>query len=143
MSIDPLVPANLGAFPARRIVPAASLRLNRIDPRWVLFRSLRKAVKLFHRGRPNFPATNDAPIPLADNPKMVLFGDWASGLPHALKNAREMWNSHLQPAIHSGRELHAVHLGDTYYAGLNCDYRTRAATWPVLCSPSFSWCLLS
>lgn len=130
LSIDPLVPGNVGAFPSAADRARGHFTLNGIDPRWLLF-IYAKAVKLFHRGRPNFPATNDAPIPLADNPKMVLFGDWASGIPHAVRNAREMWNSHLYPDINNGRELHAIHLGDTYYAGLNCDYRTRAANWPV------------
>jgi len=112
---DPLVSENLGRWPTDEDRARGHFQLNWRDPRWCHYVKA-KAIKL-RRGPAPFPTNNDAPIPLADNAKVVLFGDWASGIPKARQVATEIWHSHLRPAPHPDQQLHAIHLGDTYYAG--------------------------
>jgi len=74
---------------------------------------------------------------------MILVGDWGSGIPKAIKVSREIWK-HLQPYL-GARELHVVHLGDVYYAGLPSEYqRNFLPHWPVPNGSENdvgSWCL--
>jgi calcineurin-like phosphoesterase family protein len=104
-------------------------QLNMGDWRWL---NLAKA-KWIRRRRGPFPFVENTrgATPLGDNARVVLFGDWASGIPHAQKLAKTIWESYLQPVVGT-RPLHAIHLGDAYYVGLTSDYQERFDPyWPV------------
>lgn len=77
---------------------------------------------------------NNKPAPthvLADRCRLVMVGDWGSGLPRAQKVAREM-RKYVEESIKDDVECHVVHLGDVYYSGWEYEYRKRFLRyWPV------------
>jgi hypothetical protein len=75
------------------------------------------------------------PVPaehtIADDARVVVVGDWGSGLPRALDVAKLMAEE-VADALANGRQAHVIHLGDTYYSGDPVEYRRRVlAPWPV------------
>ncbi len=99
------------------------------DPRWVsslVAMGWRKLAK-----RKPFPPRPAQPHSLADDARIVVVGDWASGNRSCRRVAKEM-RTYIDDAISEGRECHIVHLGDTYYAGWGREYRENfLAHWPV------------
>lgn len=89
---------------------------------------------------------NDTPaqVALGERARLVVVGDWGSGLPRAQLVADQM-RVHLEAAEREGVEAHAVHLGDVYYSGLPREYEHRfLAPWPVHPGEQDrfrSWCL--
>jgi hypothetical protein len=67
---------------------------------------------------------------LAENAKVFVVGDWATGLPQARNVAARMREQ--LAAVPPGIECHVIHLGDTYYSGLQDECRRRFLDlWPV------------
>lgn len=76
-------------------------------------------------------STRPALSTLAARTRLVMVGDWASGLPRAINVAKQMRDV-LEEGIRSGIEQHAIHLGDTYYSGWPSEYERRFLPyWPV------------
>ena len=99
------------------------------DVRWVssLFAM---GVRRFRKRHP-FPARPAEPLRIGDRARLVLVGDWGSGIPRARKVADQM-RKVLDEGIRSNREQHVVHLGDVYYSGWEYEYRDRFLKhWPV------------
>jgi 3',5'-cyclic AMP phosphodiesterase CpdA len=95
------------------------------DPRWIEC-ELARGMRLFE-DRPPFPAT-PAEAELADDARVVLVGDWGTGLPAAEAVGRIMGRE-LEAA--AGRDRHLIHLGDVYYAGWREEYLDHfLAYWP-------------
>jgi hypothetical protein len=70
---------------------------------------------------------------ISDNARIVLVGDWGTGLNRARAVAKFM-GEEIAEALANGREVHVVHLGDVYYSGLpeECDRHVLApGLWPV------------
>jgi hypothetical protein len=83
------------------------------------------------RGRHDFPAKPADSVTIGNQARLVIVGDWGSGIPRARKVADEM-RKVLDEGLAAGREQHAVHLGDVYYSGWESEYRDRfLAYWPV------------
>lgn len=85
------------------------------------------------RGKYDFkkqPST-EAPRQLEDNVRILLVGDWATGLPRAQNVAKEM-RKVLEEGIATNRQQLVIHLGDTYYSGWKPEYEKRLLKyWPV------------
>jgi hypothetical protein len=100
-------------------------------------------VRKFKKRRP-FPVEAPPPTRLSENARIVLVGDWGSGVPRAQKVAAQMGVSIAQ-AREQGRECHVIHLGDVYYSGFEYEYRNRFLDyWPVKEGEADrigSWCL--
>jgi hypothetical protein len=80
-------------------------------------------------GRREFKVSPADPVLIANDARVVLMGDWASGLPRARKLAARVREELDQAA---GRECHVIHLGDTYYSGWPEEYNERFLPyWPV------------
>jgi hypothetical protein len=97
------------------------------------------------RGRHVFPRDAAPPFPIGNQDRVLLVGDWGSGIPRAQQVATAMRSS-LEQAVREGRRCHVIHLGDTYYTGTEREYRLRfLAHWPVYPTDSLadtsSWCL--
>jgi Calcineurin-like phosphoesterase len=81
-------------------------------------------------------AFNPLPAPtheIADDARVVVVGDWGSGLPRAKAVAGFMAEEVAEARAH-GREAHVVHLGDVYYSGTRDEYRRNVLAdgmWPV------------
>jgi hypothetical protein len=96
------------------------------DPRWVC-----SAVAMAWRdvhGRAEFV---DAPpiVQLENDARILLVGDWGSGLPRAQKVAARM----VEELANGGRaQPHVIHLGDVYCSGSKREYERRFLKyWPV------------
>lgn len=82
-------------------------------------------------GRSEFPQGRAPDVPLAENARIVVVGDWGTGLPGAQAVGREM-EKQLREGKRAGREVHALHLGDVYYSGWKEEYESRFMPyWPV------------
>ena len=81
---------------------------------------------------------------VADRVRLVVVGDWGSGIPRAQKVANEMRKS-VTEARGAGLPVHVVHLGDVYYSGWGFEYEKRFLPfWPVApneAETTGSWCL--
>lgn len=113
------------------------------DIRWVGSK-FAEAIRLF-RGK-HALGENPARVKMNDRVRLVMVGDWGTGLPRAQKVARQM-RQILEEGQAAAVEQHVVHLGDVYYSGWEKEYRKRFLAdgmWPVRLSEEdtfFSWCL--
>jgi hypothetical protein len=109
------------------------------DPLWIETKISEGLAMLEHR--PPFPSSPAPPMPLPEDARVIVVGDWGSGLPGASAVAQQM-AEHLEPA--RGRDQHVIHLGDVYYSGWREEYETRFLPhWPVKAGDSevLSWAL--
>ncbi len=113
------------------------------DVGWVASVGLAKALQMF-RDRHPFNSRPAAPVQLADRARLVIVGDWGSGLPRAQQVAQHMRGA-IDDGIADGRQVHAIHLGDVYYSGFAREYRDRFLRyWPVRedeANTVYSWSL--
>jgi hypothetical protein len=88
--------------------------------------ALRKA-----EGRREFNENPAPPVTVADRVRLVIVGDWGTGVPRAQQVA-EQAAAVLDEGRRAGLEQHLVHLGDVYYSGWADEYRKRCLNyWPV------------
>jgi hypothetical protein len=74
--------------------------------------------------------TKPATVGLGETAIVFVVGDWATGLPQA-RNVAARIREQLQ-RVPSGVDVHVIHLGDTYYSGLEDEVRRRFLDlWPV------------
>lgn len=98
------------------------------DPEWVSS-ALAAGLRLF-RGRHEF-VDHGPVVPIADQARVVMVGDWGSGIPRAQKIAQNMRQVMLD-GLTANREVHVIHLGDVYYSGWRREYEKRFLPfWPV------------
>jgi hypothetical protein len=75
-------------------------------------------------------STSPPEVKLADNAKVIILGDWATALPQARNVAARIRTELAQASPEF--EYHVIHLGDTYYSGLEDECRRRFLDqWPV------------
>jgi calcineurin-like phosphoesterase family protein len=99
------------------------------DIGWVRSK-LAEGIRLF-RKRHAFNTNPARPVNFGKNARLVVVGDWGSGLPRAQSVAKEM-RKKIEEARTQGRNVHVVHLGDVYYSGWGHEYRKRFLPfWPV------------
>lgn len=99
------------------------------DARWVKSK-VAEGIRLL-RGKHAFNPKPAQQVELASDARLILVGDWGSGLPRAKKVADQM-RLVLDEGKKRGRQQHVVHLGDTYYSGWAKEYRKRfLPLWPV------------
>jgi hypothetical protein len=103
-------------------------RFSVTDIEW-LSSTLAMGIRLF-RKRHAFNELPPPPIPIDDRARIVIVGDWGTGLPRAQKVALEM-RKILDEGRHT-RQQHVLHLGDVYYSGWQREYEKRFLSyWPV------------
>ena len=100
-----------------------------LDIRWV---SCKLAEHWTLRNGPHhFVPTPQESLLVPDNLRLVLVGDWATGLPRARRVAAAIRNI-LEEGKRKNLEQHVMHLGDTYYSGWGAEYKRRfLPNWPV------------
>lgn len=97
------------------------------DPLWMETK-IAEGIAMIDR-KPPFPADPAAPVRLADDARVLVVGDWGTGLPGAVAVAEHM-RAQIEQA--RGREQHVIHLGDVYYSGWREEYEDRFLRyWPV------------
>jgi hypothetical protein len=122
----------------RRILDEFSIT----DPGWVS--SLVAMGVRMLRKRHAFNPAPPAPVQIADQARVILVGDWGSGIPRAQLVAKAMRKA-VEQAVRDNRGVHVIHLGDVYYSGWQFEYEDRFLPyWPVSKSEAGkigSWCL--
>jgi hypothetical protein len=83
------------------------------------------------RGKHPFNDTPAPPRTIADRARVLVVGDWGTGIPRAAQVGARM-----RAVLEQGRaerlQQHAVHLGDVYYSGWPKEYEKRFLPhWPV------------
>ena len=99
------------------------------DPDWVI--RIAEAA-LGHLAKGNHPFNpKPAEHAISGSARLVVVGDWGTGLPRAKAVARHMAEQ-VTDALRNGREAHVIHLGDVYYSGLPEEVRRHVLElWPV------------
>ena len=68
---------------------------------------------------------------VADDARLVVVGDWGTGLPRARDVATHMHEA-IDSALGDRRQVHVLHLGDVYYSGFESEDKKRFLDlWPV------------
>jgi len=110
--------------------------------RWGLTFAAAKAVAGLHR-KPKFKEVKKT-ARLEEKARIVLVGDWASGVRRAQNVGKQIVKQLGDPAA-AAWDRHVIHLGDVYYAGFGREYRKHLAKyWPVAEADALqigSWCL--
>lgn len=107
-------------------------RFEQTDVRWInsLFA---KGMRKF-RGKHPFIARPARKEPITfpdDKVRMIVFGDWGSGIPRAHEVSKRI-RQELKDGVQQGLQQHVIHLGDVYYSGWESEYRDRFLNdWPV------------
>jgi len=71
------------------------------------------------------------PATLADPGRVLVVGDWGTGIERAQAVACHM-RRYIEEGMEAGLEPHVIHLGDVYYAGWPWEYKKRFLRyWPV------------
>jgi hypothetical protein len=102
------------------------------DPEWVTRIAEATLDRIAMGNHPFNPVPAEYEIP-EDDARIVVVGDWGSGLPRALAVARYM-GEEVADAIARRRAVHVIHLGDVYYSGDKVEYEQRLLAdgrWPV------------
>ena len=141
---DPVTDLSLGlkpppAAPAdRRIFEKFSIT----DLGWVRSK-LAEGIRLFRKRR-EFNDAPARPVTFPARARMVVVGDWGSGVPRARAVGKQM-RKEVAAAQTEGIATHVIHLGDVYYSGWDHEYKRRFLPyWPVLEAEAAtigSWCL--
>lgn len=101
------------------------------DPGWVIDIARSLLDRLADGNHPfnPLPARHE----IADTARVVVVGDWGTGIPRARAVAGLMADE-VAGALAEGRQAHAVHLGDVYYSGTFDEVDRHvlgAGLWPV------------
>jgi Calcineurin-like phosphoesterase len=106
------------------------------DPEWYM-QIAKSSLEHLARGNHSFN-TRPAEHRISDTARLIVVGDWGTGLRRARHVAAYM-QQEIAGALAEGREAHVVHLGDVYYSGLPSeDQRRFLAFWPVTAEQSHS-----
>jgi hypothetical protein len=100
------------------------------DPDWYVFIAKGVLERLAEGNAPfnEAPAEYDG---LADDARLVVVGDWGTGLPRA-RDVAALMQEKIGEALAGGRQVLVLHLGDVYYSGLETeDQRRFLDLWPV------------
>jgi 3',5'-cyclic AMP phosphodiesterase CpdA len=91
-----------------------------------------------------FNNTPAEPTKLSDSARLILVGDWGTGIPRAQKISTAM-RIFVEESVREKRDTHVMHLGDVYYSGWEYEYERRFLRyWPVKDAEADqvgSWCL--
>lgn len=99
------------------------------DPRWLWMRVVKGYYKRKHKAA--FGGLPHSPVAVADNARIILVGDWGSGIRRARDVAGRIRRI-LDEGLKEGLEQHVIHLGDVYYTGSKREYeRNFLRHWPV------------
>jgi hypothetical protein len=128
----------LGGGQARRIFEKFSVT----DLAWISS-VVAQGIRGLNGKRPFNPQPADE-VQLPATSRIVLVGDWGSGVPRAQAVARHM-RTHIEDSLTQNASVHVIHLGDVYYSGWPSEYTERFLKfWPVEIAEADrvgSWCL--
>jgi hypothetical protein len=92
------------------------------DPGWVSS-LIAMGIQKFRNPHP-FNPSPAPPVEIKDRCRIVMVGDWGSGLPRAQTTAATM-RTYIDQSLADETDCHVVHLGDVYYSGWDSEYSDR------------------
>lgn len=101
------------------------------DPEWVIEIAASVLARLAEGNHPFNPVP--ARREITDSARIVVVGDWGTGIPRARAVAGFMADE-ISGALAAGRQAHVVHLGDVYYSGTHEEvdrHVLASGLWPV------------
>ncbi|HEX8085400.1 MAG TPA: metallophosphoesterase [Solirubrobacteraceae bacterium] len=99
------------------------------DPRWL--KSVFSMAKRAIHGKAPFVDQPTVVPALAERARILIVGDWGSGVPRAKKVSDQM-KAWLAAPDAAGVQKHVIHLGDVYYGGEEDEYvENFLEPWPV------------
>ena len=106
-------------------------KFEQTDIRWVSAK-VAEGMRYFRGKHPFIPLSARAkPIELDSNARIIVVGDWGSGIPRAQRISKLM-RIELDDGVRKKRKQNVIHLGDVYYAGWKYEYVDRFLEyWPV------------
>jgi hypothetical protein len=106
-------------------------KFEQTDVRWVSAK-FAEGMRYFRGKHPFVSLSAEVkPIDLDPNARIIIVGDWGSGIPRA-QRVSDLMRSELDDGIKNKRKQHVIHLGDVYYAGWKYEYVDRFLQyWPV------------
>jgi predicted phosphodiesterase len=100
------------------------------DPRWLWMRVVRAWYKKY-KDKVKFGGLPRQPVKIAENARIILVGDWGSGLDRAQDVGRQI-RAILDEGLKTSMQQHVIHLGDVYYTGSTREYEKNFLRhWPV------------
>ena len=100
------------------------------DPDWYVFIA-KGVLERLAQGNAPFNAAPAEYDGVAEDARLVVVGDWGTGLPRA-RDVAALMQERIAEAAAGGRQVHVLHLGDVYYSGLETeDQRRFLDLWPV------------
>jgi hypothetical protein len=100
------------------------------DPDWYVFIAKGVLERLAAGNAPFNPAAAEYDDVTGDA-RLVVVGDWGTGLPRA-RDVAALMQERIAQAVAAGRQVLVLHLGDVYYSGLETeDQRRFLDLWPV------------
>lgn len=103
------------------------------DARFLTWGAVAKLATVIKSGPTRFPERDGPTIQIADDARLILVGDWGSGVPRAEKVATAM-RIFVEDAVRENQQCHVIHLGDVYYCGWLREFKRRFLAnefWPV------------
>jgi len=115
---------------AQRLIHLSPGSFTPDDPDWYVVIA-RGVLERLAEGNAPFNAVPAEYDEMTDNARLVVVGDWGTGLPRA-KAVAALMQGKIAEALTAGRQVHVVHLGDVYYSGFEYEDRRRFLDlWPV------------
>jgi hypothetical protein len=100
------------------------------DPDWYVFIA-QGVLERLAQGNAPFNASAAEYDDVAKDARLVVVGDWGTGLPRA-RDVAALMQERIADVVTGGRQVHVLHLGDVYYSGLETEDRRRfLELWPV------------
>ena len=128
--VKPLPPGHtsFAEFVQREVDPFK--RFGPCDPGWAET-LIAKGISVFEGGDWKFPDGRAPDVRLEPNARVVVVGDWGTGLKGAQDVGIQMGRK-VADARRERRQVHVLHLGDVYYSGWKEEYERRFIPfWPV------------
>ena len=116
------------------------------DARFLTWGAIGKIATWAKHGPHPFENSEPEPVAMSDTARLIIVGDWGSGIPRAEKVGTAM-RAFVEESQRNAQDCHVIHLGDVYYCGWEREYRKRllgAGMWPVYAGEENavgSWCL--
>jgi len=125
--------SNTGAYIPRD--PAVSIALSFLDALHALspldIRSRASTAIAASKSVHPFPEDKAPCVPLGASARLVVAGDWGSGIQRAVNVSLHM-RRFVEEGMRQGRDTHVMSLGDVYYSGLEHEYVDWFLPhWPV------------
>lgn len=112
--------------PRKRFFP----RFGERDARFLTWGAIAK-ISAWRKGSAIFPAGTGPTLPIDNDARLILLGDWGSGIPRAEKVGTAV-RTFIEDSLRAGQQCMVIHLGDVYYCGWKREYESRFLThWPV------------